>query len=80
MYNTSGISMEADLVDMAVDDKVIARSGSWFSYGKIKLGQGRDRVRTFLEENPDTVIEIRDKVLTARGFPPAAVAAPAKEK
>ncbi len=71
MYNTCGISMEADLVDLAVDEKIIARSGSWFSYGKIKLGQGRDRARAFLEENPDTAAEVRDKVLVARGFPPA---------
>lgn len=70
MYNSCGISMEADLVDLAVDEKIIARSGSWFSYGKIKLGQGRDRVRVFLEENPDTVTEIRDKVLVAKGHPP----------
>ncbi len=70
MYSTCGISLEADLVDLAVEDKVIARSGSWFSYGKVKLGQGRDRARTFLEENPDVVMEIRDKVLAARGFPP----------
>ena len=73
MYNTCGISMEADLVDLAVDEKIIARSGSWFSYGKIKLGQGRDRARAFLEENPDAVAEIRDKVLVAKGFPPASV-------
>jgi len=69
MYNTCGISMEADLLDLAVEDKVIDRSGSWFSYGKNKLGQGRDRARAFLEENPDAVIEIRNKVLVARGYP-----------
>ncbi len=69
MYNTCGISMEADLLDLAVEDKVIDRSGSWFSYGKNKLGQGRDRARAFLEENPDAVIEIRNKVLEARGYP-----------
>ena len=72
MYNTCGVSMEADLLDLAVEDKVIDRSGSWFSYGKNKLGQGRDRARLFLEENPDAVIEIRNKVLAARGFAPKA--------
>lgn len=72
MYSTCGISMEADLVDLAVDEKIIARSGSWFSYGKVKLGQGRDRARVYLEENPDAVAEIRDKVLIAKGFPPTA--------
>jgi recombination protein RecA len=70
MYNTCGISMEADLLDMAVEDKIIDRSGSWFSYGKNKLGQGRDRARLFLEENPEAAAEVRNKVLTARGFAP----------
>jgi recombination protein RecA len=79
MYNTCGISMEADLVDLAVEDKIIERSGSWFSYGKTKLGQGRDRARTFLEENPDIAQEVRLKILTARGHAPTAAEATAAE-
>lgn len=75
MYNTSGISHEADLLDLAVEDKIIDRSGSWFSYGKTRLGQGRDRARAFLEENPDVVVEIRDKVRASRGLPPSGTAA-----
>lgn len=75
MYGTCGISMEADLLDMAVEDKIVDRSGSWYSYGKIKLGQGRDRARAYLEENADAVIEIRNKVLEARGYPPSGLAA-----
>ena len=75
MYGTCGISMEADLLDLAVEEKIIDKSGSWFSYGKNKLGQGRDRARAFLEENPDAVIEIRNKVLAAKGFPTTDVAA-----
>ena len=62
---------------MAVEEKIIQRSGSWFSYGKTKLGQGRDRARTYLEENPDVVEEIRLKVLTARGHAPEATSTPA---
>lgn len=77
MYNTSGISAEADLLDMAVEDKIIQKSGSWFSYGKNKLGQGRDRARTFLEENPDAFEEVKAKVLEARGFSPADLTTPA---
>ncbi len=80
MYNTSGISMEADLLDLAVEEKIIDRSGSWFSYGKNKLGQGRDRARVFLEENPDIVVEVRNKVLAAKGFPPAGAAAEPVDK
>ena len=75
MYNASGISYEADLVDLAVENKIIDRSGSWFSYGKEKLGQGRDRARVFLEENPEITAEIRQKVLEARGFSAAEPAA-----
>ena len=70
MYNSGGISMEADLLDMAVEAKVVDRSGSWYSYGKDKMGQGRDRARAYLEENPAAVTEIRNKILVSKGFPP----------
>jgi len=69
MYNHCGISMEADLLDLAVDEKIVARSGSWFSYGNARMGQGRDRARVFLEQNPDVVAEVRNKVLAAKGHP-----------
>ncbi|MDA1162911.1 MAG: recombinase RecA [Planctomycetota bacterium] len=67
MLSRCGISMEGDLIDMAVDDRVVQKSGSWFSYGETRLGQGRDKARLFLEENPDTTEEIRKKILIARG-------------
>ncbi|MCL4104749.1 UNVERIFIED_CONTAM: hypothetical protein GTU68_034188 [Idotea baltica] len=79
MYGTCGISMEADLLDLAVEEKIIDRSGSWYSYGKAKMGQGRDRARGFLEENPDACVEIRNKILVAKGFPPSDAAAKADE-
>jgi recombination protein RecA len=63
MYNTGGISYEADLVDLAVENNIISRSGTWFSYGATKLGQGRDRARLFLEENPQAVSDITKKIL-----------------
>ncbi|MCA9035865.1 MAG: recombinase RecA [Planctomycetaceae bacterium] len=63
MYNTHGISFEADLVDLGVENKIIDRSGSWFSYGSTKIGQGRDRARIFLEENPEIAKEIKQKIL-----------------
>lgn len=68
MYNTTGISMSADVLDMAVEDKVIQKSGAWLSYGEIRLGQGRDKARLHLEENPALLEELRRKVITARGF------------
>ncbi len=68
MLSSRGISLEGDILDLACDDRIIAKSGSWFSYGEIRIGQGRDKARTFLEENPSTLEEIRQKVLAARGF------------
>ena len=58
-----GISREADLLDMAVDSGVAARSGTWYSYGQTRLGQGRENARQFLRDNPDMFNEMREKVL-----------------
>ena len=67
MLNESGISAEGDLLDLAVEDKLLQKSGAWFSYGETRIGQGREKARQFLIENPDIVKELRAKVLTARG-------------
>ena len=55
-------------MDLAVENKIIDRSGSWFSYGSTKLGQGRDRARVFLEENPAVVAEIRSRILDLKNI------------
>ncbi len=68
MLNTRGISLEGDVLDLAVEDRIVDKSGSWFSYGETRLGQGRDKARTFLEENPDLLEELKEKVLVKRGF------------
>lgn len=68
MYSDSGISFEADVLDMAVNDKVISKSGAWFSYGETRLGQGREKVRQFLMENAELTEEIKEKVLSKRGL------------
>lgn len=68
MYATSGISLSADVLDMAVENNIIQKSGAWMSYGSTRIGQGRDKARVFLEENPDMLEEIRRKVIIARGF------------
>ncbi len=57
-----GICKLCDLIDVATDLKVINKSGSWYSYGDIKLGQGKDQARKFLSENPDIVQDIEEKV------------------
>jgi len=66
MLGTRGISMEGDVLDMATDNKIVQKSGSWFSYGETRLGQGRDKARTVLEETPELLEEIKQKVLDIR--------------
>ena len=65
MFN-EGISSTGDLIDMAVEDKVAQKSGAWYSYGEIRLGQGRERAKEFLAENPDLFKELRDAILINR--------------
>lgn len=67
MYGT-GISREGDVIDVAVDHSIIAKSGTWFSYGEERLGQGRENVKRFLIENPDMYNEIEMKVRKALGI------------
>lgn len=66
MLGSCGISMSADLLDMAVEDRIVQKAGAWFSYGDERLGQGRDKARIYLEENPERLVEIREKVIAAR--------------
>lgn len=62
-----GISASGDLLDLAVEEKVVDKSGAWFSYGEVRLGQGRENSKTFLRENTELFDEIRQKVLAAKG-------------
>jgi recombination protein RecA len=64
----SGISMEGDLVDLAAELNVVNKSGAWFTYGDMKLGQGRDNAKQYLIEHKELIDEIRSKVLTAKGL------------
>ena len=73
----SGISAEGDLLDLAVTDNVIVKSGAWLSYNEVRLGQGRENVKQFLRDNPDLAAEIRSAVLAKRLAPPAAKTKPA---
>ncbi|MHC4176629.1 MAG: recombinase RecA [Planctomycetota bacterium] len=68
MMHTDGISYEGDVLDLAMAEKLITRTGAWFRYGEQHLGQGRERVREYLKENPDLTEELKAKVLAARGF------------
>lgn len=60
-----GISKVGEMIDMGVDLGVVKKSGSWFSYGDTKLGQGRDAVKQLLEDNPDLMDEIETNVRAA---------------
>ncbi len=62
----SGISMEGDLLDLAVAEEIVAKSGTWFSYKDVRLGQGRENAKQFLHENPDLSEELRASVLAKR--------------
>jgi len=70
MLTTGGINYELDLLDLAVENKIVKKSGSWFSYGELRLGQGRDKSKVILEENPDICEEIKQKILAAQGVVP----------
>jgi recombination protein RecA len=63
-----GVSREGDLLDLGVAHKIVDKSGSWFSYGEIRLGQGRENARNFLKDNPDLADEIEGKLRTELGL------------
>ena len=67
MYG-EGVSREGDLIDMAVEHKIIEKSGAWFAYGGERLGQGRENVKSFLKENIDIRTAIEEKVRKALGM------------
>jgi recombination protein RecA len=64
LYN-EGISYAGSVLDMAIDARVIDKSGAWFSYGEMRLGQGRENVRDFLRQNPELLEEVAGKVRLA---------------
>ncbi len=57
-----GISKVGEIIDIGVDNNIIKKSGSWFSYGDTKLGQGRDAVKKLLEDNPELMEELEAKI------------------
>jgi recombination protein RecA len=63
-----GISKEGDLIDMGVEAGIVEKSGSWYSYGPDRIGQGRENTRRFLVENPDMAADIERKVRGAYGI------------
>ncbi len=62
-----GISKVGEIIDLGVENNIIKKSGSWFSYGETKLGQGRDSVKRILKDNPDLMDELEEKIFAALG-------------
>jgi recombination protein RecA len=71
-----GISREGDLLDLAVNNNLLEKSGSWFSYKNERIGQGRENARQFLKENKETLAKLEAEVRKTLGLVPA-TAAPA---
>jgi len=68
-YNV-GISRAGELVDLGIEHKLVMKSGAWYSYGDIRLGQGRENAKSFLRDNPDLADEIETKLRAAMGIGP----------
>jgi len=66
MMYSGGISREGDLMDLSLADKLIEKSGSWFNYGDLRLGQGRENAKQYLRDHPDIAKELTAKVMATR--------------
>ena len=66
LYN-EGISRESELITLGVDNDIVEKSGAWYSYDGTRIGQGKDNVREYLKENPETANEIEGKIRAALG-------------
>jgi recombination protein RecA len=76
LYN-EGISREGELLDMAIDKLIIQKSGTWFSFGEERLGQGRENARLFLREHADVRLQVEQKLLPLIGLKAPGAPAPA---
>jgi recombination protein RecA len=69
-----GISREGDLIDLGVELEIVKKMGAFFSYGELRLGQGRENARAYLRENPTLAGEIEQKIRETAGLTPAPAA------
>jgi len=67
LYGT-GISREGEIIELGVANKIVDRSGAWYTYGKERIGQGKDNTRDYLKEHPEMAQEIEAKVRAALGI------------
>lgn len=68
MYN-EGISRTGNIVDVGVKEAIVQKSGAWFSYGDVRLGQGRENAKQYLKDNPEVALEIENKIRTKYELP-----------
>ena len=68
MMHTNGISYEGDILDLGMEQKIVARTGAWFRYGDMQLGQGKEKARDFLKANPHIAEEIKQKIMASGGL------------
>ncbi|MCA9234694.1 MAG: DNA recombination/repair protein RecA, partial [Planctomycetales bacterium] len=68
MMHTDGISYEGDILDLGIEKKIVSRTGAWFRYGDMQLGQGKEKARAFLKETPEVAEEIKQKIFAEGGF------------
>jgi recombination protein RecA len=67
MYG-EGVSKLGEIIDYGIEHKLVEKSGSWFSYGDMRLGQGRDNAKNFIGDNPQLMTELESKVRKALGI------------
>jgi recombination protein RecA len=75
-----GISREGELIDMGSDNKIVEKSGAWYSYGSERIGQGKDNARQYLKDNPSVAKEIEDKLRAVFAAKMAGAAPPVAEE
>jgi recombination protein RecA len=63
-----GIDHYGIIVDLAVESDVINKSGAWFSFGDVRLGQGRENAKAFLQENPEVAARVEERVKEVMGM------------
>ena len=68
LYGT-GVSKEGEIIDLAAEDGILEKSGSWYSYNGEKIGQGRETVKALLKENPKLANELENKIREKHGLP-----------
>ena len=65
-----GISRLGEMIDLGVEHNILTKSGTWYTYGDTRLGQGRENAKAFMKDNPDMTVEVTDKLREALALPP----------